>query len=82
MRFRLVRKPGCQHERTGASAFLTTIAGVKSNALRQGPEGRDRAGFNGHPDLIAAVKLLRQSESGRQVGLQMDFFSGDGVLKV
>jgi hypothetical protein len=57
------------------------MIGVSFNALRSDSEGRDRAAFNGHPDLISAVNLLMHSESGRQSGLKIDFFSGDGVLE-
>jgi hypothetical protein len=47
-------------EKIGACVPLTTMIGVELNALRQDSEGRDRAGFNGHPDLIPAVNLLMQ----------------------
>ena len=60
IRFRLVNKPGCQHEKIGACVPLTTMIGVEFNSLRQDSEGRDRAGFNGHPDLIPAVNLPMQ----------------------
>jgi hypothetical protein len=49
--------------------------------LRYDSEGRDRAGFNGQPDFIPAVKLLRQWESRRQYSLKIDLFSGDGVVE-
>ena len=42
---------------------------------------RDRAGFNGHPDVISAVNLLVQWESRRQSCLKIDLFSGDGVVE-
>ena len=44
-------------------------------------EWRDRAGFNGHPDLIPTVNLLMQCESRRQSCLKIDLFSGDGVVE-
>jgi hypothetical protein len=37
--------------------------------------------FNGRPDLIPAVNLLMQCESGRQSCLKIDLFSGDGVVE-
>jgi hypothetical protein len=40
-----------------------------------------RAGFNGHPELIPAVNLPLQRESGRQSCLKIDWFSGDGVVE-
>jgi hypothetical protein len=49
--------------------------------LRQDSEWRDRAGFNGHPDLIPAVNLPMQWESRRQRCLKIDLFSGDGVVE-
>jgi hypothetical protein len=57
------------------------MIGVSFHALRSDSEGRDRAAFNGHPDLISAVNLLMHSESGRQSCLKIDLFSGDGVLE-
>ena len=44
-------------------------------------EWRDRAGFNGHYDLIPAVNLFMQWESRRQRCLKIDLFSGDGVME-
>ena len=60
---------------------LTTIIGVQFNSLRQDSEGLHRAGFNGYADLIPAVHLRMQAESGRQSCLKIDLFSGDGVLE-
>ena len=57
------------------------MIGVSFNSLRQDAEGRDRAGFNGHPDLIPAAILRMQGESGRQSCLKIDLFSGDGVVE-
>ena len=51
------------------------------NSLRQDSEWRDRAGFNGYPDLIPAVNLLMQRESRRQRCLKIDLFAGDGVVE-
>jgi hypothetical protein len=72
----------------GRNTHLGPVLGFKSlqrrhllNLLRQDSEWRDRAAFNGHPDLIPAVNLLMQSESGRQSCLKIDLFSGDGVLE-
>ncbi|MEO6924354.1 MAG: hypothetical protein ABI142_11050, partial [Bryocella sp.] len=47
-------------EMIGACVPLTTNIGLLLNSLRQDSEWRDRAGFNGHPDLIPAVNLLMQ----------------------
>ena len=57
------------------------MIGVELNSLRQDSEGRHRAGFNSHPDLIPAVNLLMQGESRRQSCLKIDLFSGDGVVQ-
>ena len=57
------------------------MIGVELNSLRQDSEGRHRAGFNSHPDLIPAVNLLMQAESGRQSRLKIDLLSGDGVVE-
>jgi hypothetical protein len=38
-------------------------------------------GFQRPHDLIPAVNLLMQSESGGQSCLKIDLFSGDGVLE-
>ena len=50
--------------------------------LRQDSEWRDGAGFNGHRDRIPAVNLLMQWESRRQGCLNIDLFSGDGVVEL
>ncbi len=49
--------------------------------LRQDAEWPDRAGFNGHADLITTVNLLMRWESRRQRCLKIDLFSGDGVVE-
>jgi hypothetical protein len=56
---------------------------VLLNSLRWDSEWReDRAGYNGHSDLIPTVNLLMQLESGRQSCLKINLFSGDGVLEI
>jgi hypothetical protein len=50
----------CSVERIGAYVPLTTNIGVLLNLLRWDSEWRDRAGFNGHPNLIPDVNLLMQ----------------------
>jgi hypothetical protein len=49
--------------------------------LRQDSQWRDRADSNCHPDWTPAANLLLQGGSGRQSCLQIDFFSGDGVVE-
>jgi len=52
------------------------------NRLEPSPRQRDSlAGAHPPDDLIPAVNLLMQSESGRQSCLQIDLFSGDGVVE-
>jgi len=48
---------------------------------RQGHYSDEPTGLNGDPDLIPAVYLRVQQESGRQSCLKIDLFSGDGVLE-
>ena len=53
----------------------------KTRFLTIGNGGRIAQVTTAHPDLITAVNLLMQSESGRQSCLKIDLFSGDGVVE-
>ena len=71
----------CSLQKIGACAPLAINIGVLLNSLRQDSDGRDCAGFNGHPDLGPAVNLLMQWESGGQSCLKIELFSGGGVVE-
>lgn len=52
-----------------------------AKSVRQAVHTSCFTGFNGHPDLASAVKLLTESELRWQSCLQIDLFPGDRVLK-
>jgi hypothetical protein len=58
--------------------FKVTMIRPRFRAAFQSPY---RARLTRHPDLIAVVNLLMQWESRRQRRLEMDWFSGDGVVE-
>jgi hypothetical protein len=69
-----------RHHEVGLCKFPVT--GLGEHGFLERRLGSTPGWLQGLLDLIPAVNLLMQSESGRQSCLEVDSFSGDGVLKV